>query len=111
MFIEMKYGSDAPQVYHAEEPSCLRFNGFAATGSKKIYGYFSKLANSGLYHLLFDETSKAAQWLPVAGTVGVRTTPGVITGLWGADGNNLLVSRAEDNAGETAFHWASAVDQ
>jgi hypothetical protein len=110
-YIELKYGSGAPQVYHVEEPSGLQFNGFATTGSKKVYGYFSKLAKSGLYYLSFEETSKTARWLPVTGTLGVRTTPGVIIGLWGADGDKLLISRAEDPTGESAFHWASPVDR
>jgi len=111
IYIEMKYNSDAPQVYHAEALSNLQFNGFAATGSKKIYAYFSKLANGGLYYLSFDETSRTVRWLPVAGTVGAQATPGVITGLWGADGDKLVVSRAEDPTGQTAFHWASPVDR
>jgi hypothetical protein len=110
VYIEMKYGGDAPQVYHADPPSGLQLNGFAMTGPRKIYAYFYKLANNGLYHLSFDDASKTAQWLPVTGTVGTGTTPGVIIGLWGADGDKLVVSRAEDPTGNTAFHWVSPVD-
>jgi hypothetical protein len=107
----MKYASGAPEVYHTEEPVDLRFISFAATGSKEVYGYFSKSDKGGLFYLAFDETSKTAQWVPVTGAVGVLTTPGVITVLWGADGDKLVVGRAEDSLGVRAFHWVPVVDR
>jgi len=110
-YIEMKYSGDTPQVYHVEEPSGLQFRGFAMTDLRKIYAYFSKLGKGGLYCLSFDDSSNTARWLPVAGTVGTYTTPGVIIGLWGSDGDNLIVSRAEDPTGEIALHWSPPVDQ
>jgi hypothetical protein len=79
----MKYGGDAPQVYHAEPPSGLRFTGFALTGPRKIYAHFSRSGNNGLYQLSFNDGSKTAHWLPVTGTAGTYTTPGVIVGLSG----------------------------
>jgi len=106
-YIEMKYGADAPHVYHAEAPSDLRLVGFAVTGSKKIYGYFSLLDRGGIYYLSFNEAANTVSWAPIDGTVGVGTTPGRITGLWGSDGNSLLVSRAEDSAGDLAIHWVT----
>ena len=111
VYIQMKYASDAPEVYHTEEPFNLRFISFAATGPKEIYGYFSKAGKGGLYYLAFDETSKTAQWLPVTGAAGVLTTPGVITALYGADGDKLVVSRAEDPVGASALHWVPVVDR
>jgi hypothetical protein len=108
-YIEMKYAGDVPHVYHAEVPSDLRLLGFAVTGSKRIYGYFSLLDRGGLYYLLFNETAKTVSWAPIEGTVGVYTKPGRITGLWGSDGNNLLVSRAEDSAGEPGIHWVTPI--
>lgn len=112
VFIQMKYAGDAPEVYRTEEPVDLLYTlGLAATGSKKIYGSFSKSGTGGLFYLAFDETSKTAQWEPVTGAVGATTTPGVITRLWGADGDKLVVSRAEDPMGQKAFHWAPAVDR
>ena len=110
-YIQMKYDGIAPEIYHTEEPVGLRFVGLAATGSKKIYGYFSRSSNSGLYYLAFDEISKTAQWVPVTGAVGAYTTPGVITALWGADSDELVVSRAEDPIGVSALHWVPVVDQ
>jgi hypothetical protein len=110
-YIEMKYGANAPHVYHAEAPSGLRLLGFAVTGSKKIYGHFSLTGHHGLYYLSFDQTANKVKWLPVDGTVGVYTKPGVITGLWGSDGDKLLVNRAEDRAGVAALHWATPLDQ
>jgi hypothetical protein len=106
-YIEMKYGGDVPQLYHADVPSDLRLLGFAVTGSKSVYGYFSFLDKGGLFHLIFNEATSTVRWAPIEGTVGVNTKPGRITGLWGSDGNNLLVSRAEDSAGEPAIHWVT----
>jgi hypothetical protein len=111
VYIEMKYGAPAPHIYHAEEPSGLRLVGFAMTGSKEIYGYFSRAGKSGLYFLSFDEGASTVAWLPIGGTVGLYTKSGVITGLWGSDGDKLVVSRAEDGAGETALHWATPLNQ
>jgi hypothetical protein len=111
VYIQMKYASDAPSAYHTEEPVDRHFGGLAATGSKKIYGYFFKTDKGGLYYLAFDETSKTAQWLPVTGAAGILTTPGVITQLYGADGDKLLVSRAEDPTGVAALHWVAVVDR
>ncbi len=109
-YIEMKYKGDVPQVFHVDPPPGLRFAGFAVTGPRKIYTHFSRGGNSGLYQLSFNDGSKTAQWLPVAGTAGAYTTPGVIVGLWGADGDKLIVSRGEDPTGTTALHWISALD-
>jgi len=111
VYIQMKYASAAPAVYHTEEPADLRFISFAATGSKEIYGYFSKADKGGLYYLAFDETSKAAQWLPVTGVAGVLTTPGMVTALYGADGDKLVINRAGDPLGASALHWVSVVDR
>jgi hypothetical protein len=74
-----------------------------------LFGLFT-LSTVGLYQLSFNDGSKTAQWLPVAGTAGAYTTPGVIVGLWGADGDKLIVSRGEDPTGTTALHWISALD-
>ena len=82
-YIEMKYGGDAPQVYHADPPPGLRFTGFAVAGPRKIYAHFSRSGNNGLYQLSFNDGSKTAHWLPVTRTAGAYTTPGAIVGLWG----------------------------
>lgn len=111
VYIEMKYGDSAPHVYHVEAPSGLRLAGFAMTAPKKIFGYFASVGKGGLYFLSFDEAAGKAAWVPVEGTVGAYTRPGVVTGLWGSDGNKLVVSRAGDSAGETALHWATPLDQ
>src|SRR6266567_3848447 len=103
-YIEMKYSDDASHVYRAEGPSNLRLAGFAATGSKQVYGYFYRAGTSGLYYLSFDETDNTAHWLPVEGTVGDHAKPEVVTALFGSDGDKLLVSRAGDSVGVAALH-------
>jgi len=107
LFIRIDYAGKAPEIYHTKgEPTGLQFDGFASTDRKYIYGHFLKLGTGGLYSLAFEEASKSATWVPVTNTVGSLSTPGVISALWGADGDKLLVSRAEDPAGMTALHWA-----
>jgi hypothetical protein len=110
-YVEMKYGDGAPHVYHAEAPSGLRLGGITATGSKKVYGFFSSGGTGGLYYLSFDKANSTANWLPVKGAVGAYTKLGVVTGLWGSDGDKLLVSQAEDTAGVAAIHWTTPVIQ
>jgi len=107
LFIRMDYDK-APQLYHTKgEPTGLQFDGFASTDRNNVYAHFYKLGNAGIYSLTFDETSKSATWVPITNTVGSVGTPGVISALWGADGDKLLVSRGEDSAGMIALHWAS----
>lgn len=89
----------------------MRLGGFAATGSKRIYGYLFGSGLNGLYYLAFDEAANTVSWTPVQGTIGSHTQPGVVIGLWGSDGGKLLVSRAEDNAGAAAVHWAIPIGQ
>ncbi len=110
-YVEMKYGDGAPHVYHAEAPSGLRLGGITATGPKKVYGFFSSGGTGGLYYLSFDEANSTANWVPVKGAVGAYTKLGVVTGLWGSDGDKLLVSRAEDTTGVAALHWTTPVIQ
>lgn len=108
--IEMKYDGDAPHVYHANAPPGMKLGGFAVTGSKKVYGHFFRAGNNGLYSLSFDELANMVNWLPVEGTSGAYTKPGAITALWGSDGDNLLVNRAEDGAGANAIYWVTPSD-
>ena len=106
----MKYRGDTPHLYHAEVPSGFRQSGIAVTTSRKIYGYFFQGGRGGLYYLSLDGTSNTARWVPVGSTVGVSTESGVVIGLWGSDGESLVVSRAGDTAGQAALHWATPID-
>jgi hypothetical protein len=106
-YLEMPYGAAGPHVYDAEVPSGLRLAGFATTGSKQVYALFNRAGKYGLYYLSFNDATATANWLPVKGTFGEYTEPGVIIGLWGSDGDQLLVSRGEDPAGSAALHWAT----
>jgi hypothetical protein len=105
-YIEMDYGDTKPRVYHAEAPANLRLAGFTTVGTNEVYAYFYHAGSGGLYYLATDASTQTAEWFPVKGTIGTHTEPGVVTGLWGSDGDKLLVSRAGDNAGDTAVHWA-----
>jgi hypothetical protein len=110
-YIVLKYGSNSPHVYQVEAvPAELRLTGFAAIDSKRIYGHYSSGNNTGLYVLSFDEPSNTVKWNPIEGTIGKYTTTGVITALWGNDGDKLLIGRAEDRAREAAIHWTTPVE-
>src|SRR5262249_15782438 len=90
VYFERKYGPASPTIYHIQSPVDLRFHGFAAIGSKKAFAHFSKLDNGGLYYLSLDETSRTGARIPVDGAVGARSSGGVITNLWGSDGESLI---------------------
>jgi len=92
----MKYGDGAPHVLSRRSPNpILQLSGFTATASKKVYGFFSRGGTGGLLRIFsFDEANSTASWLPVKAAVGAYTKPGVVTGLWGSDGDKLL-RRAE----------------
>jgi hypothetical protein len=110
-YIEMEYSGDTPHLYHGVAPSQLRLAGFAVTGARSVYGYFYGAGKGGLYYLSFDEAANTVRWLPVEGTVGVLTKPGAVSCLWGSDGENLVVGRSGDRAGEQALHWAAPVNK
>jgi hypothetical protein len=107
-YIEMKYSDSTPRIFRVPTPSSLKSHGFAVTDSKRVYGYFSRPNFGGLYYLSLDETAGSGAWLPVKGIVGPLTQSGVVTGLWGADSENLLVSISEDPGGVLAIHWTSS---
>jgi len=107
-YIEMRYIEASPRLYHVPSPSTLKMHGFAVTEEKRIYGYFSQPNFGGLYSLALDPTSGSGTWAPVHGSVGPSTQSGVVTGLWGADSNNLLLSKSGDVLGISAIHWTAA---
>ena len=109
-YFEMKYTEASPHLYHLVAPPELKLIGFATTGPKQVYGFFSRSDFGGLYYLAFDESGKPVSWLPVKGTVGPLTDPGVVSGLWGAEGDKLILSRADDSVGVQAVHWTRVVN-
>jgi hypothetical protein len=112
-YIEMAYSGDKPHVYMAQSPTNFRLAGFAVTKDNQVYGHLyrpGKGGQGGVYHLSVNDTENTVSWVLVQGTFGPNTQPGVITALWGADGEQLLVSRAEDRAGQTALHWATVLE-
>jgi len=109
-FMEMKYDNDSPHLYCVEAPAGLRLVGFATTSAGEVFGHFSHSGQNGLYYLALNEAAKTARWRPVEGTTGSHTKPGVITALWGSDGDKLVVGRAEDRAGTVALHWVTPTE-
>ena len=106
-FIAMQYGDGAPHLYQAHSPPKLRLYGFAAANTGNVFGFFSRGGTGGLYFLALEESANSAQWIEVPGTVGEYTKAGVVVGLWGSDGDQLLVSRGDDPAGQLGLHWTT----
>jgi hypothetical protein len=77
----------------------------------KSNGYFSHGDFGGLYSLAFVESGKPLGWVPVRGAAGPSKDPGVISGLWGAEGDELVVSRGDDSVGVQAIHWTRVLGQ
>ena len=109
-YIEMKFGTDVPKIYDVAAPPGFRFVEIALAAPHKAYAYFSLKSKGGLYYLAFDPAGKSATWQPIESTIGPWTQPGAIVGLWGSDGKDLLVSRAEDTAGSQAIYWATPIE-
>lgn len=109
-YIEVAYEDGPPHMYHVTAPDGFLAAGFAVTDAKSAYAYFYKTDEAGLYRLLFDDGAKTAAWAPVEGTVGPLTKPGAVSGLWGADGGHLVVSRSDDGAHEVV-HWATPIER
>jgi hypothetical protein len=114
-YVEIDYDGGMPRRYRADIPAGLWLIGSAFVASKKTFGYFENLqsqedASQGLYTLDFDEAAKTARWIPV-NPGGARTRMGIITALWGADGERLVLSRGGDAAGQAGIHWATPLDR
>jgi hypothetical protein len=115
-YIVMPYGGSVPNLYDAPPPSGLTMTGFASFGSKNAYGVFINRQRmddpiQGLYSLELDESAKTVRWVAVEGALGSRKSSGTVLRLWGADGEFLVLGRAQDPAGLTALHWAAVSEK
>ena len=93
-------------------------NGLAVTEDGRVYASFrpNGLPDGeqirGLYQIKTVSENPVAELLPVAGTVttigrGKLPPPGTFTMLWGADGNQLVVWRMEDN--DSFLSWVNVI--
>lgn len=115
-YIVMSYGSNLPRLYEAPPPLGLTLTGFATFGPKNAYGVLINRQRTddptqGLYSLELDDTTKTVRWVTVEGAVGARTNVGTVIRLWGADGEFLVLGRAQDPSGLTALHWAAVSEK
>jgi len=115
-YIVMPYGSNLPRLYEAPPPPGLTLTGFAILGPKNAYGVLINRQREddptqGLYSLELDDTTKTVRWVAVEGAVGARRSVGTVIRLWGADGEFLVVGRAQDPSGLTALHWAAVSEK
>jgi hypothetical protein len=109
--IELPYKAEAPQVYDVSKPEGLEVITFAVTGSHEIYGGLAGLGadngKGGMYMLALNQNARSGHWQPVKGAVGRFTDEATVSGVWGVDEGNLVISRGGDPAGITALHWVS----
>jgi hypothetical protein len=116
-YIEVDAATEKLTRWRVAPPSGVRgrANGFAVTEDGRSFvglGDFSaedKMWTAGLYELKADIGTTVASLVPVEGTI-VKRDPyeiapdGTFLGLWGADGNDLVVQRQGDGWG---LSWAT----
>src|SRR5882762_1801230 len=108
-YIVMPYESKISRLYEAPPPPGLTLTGFATFGPNKAYGVLINPQRSddqmqGLYFLKLDDTTRTVHWVAVEGAAGPRTDVGTVIRLWGADGEFLVLGRAQDPSGVSALH-------
>ena len=115
-YIEVEAATEKLTRWRVALPSGVRgrANGFAVAEDGRSFvglGDFSaedKMWTAGLYELKADTGTTVAPLVPVEGTI-VKRDPyeiapdGTFLGLWGADGNDLVVQRQGDGWG---LSWA-----
>ena len=111
VLIEFPYRAQAPRIYDISGPKGLEVVGFAVTNSGDVYGALDDLnggnGKEGMYTLVLDRVADTGHWQPVKGAVGRLTDEGVVSRVWGVDGDSLVVSRSGDPAEITALHWVT----
>jgi hypothetical protein len=107
--IELSYRAEAPRIYHISVPEGLEVVGLAVTNSGLVYGGLDDLnggnGKEGMYTLVLDRGADTGHWQPVKGAVGNLSDEGVVSRVWGVDGDSLVVSRGGDPTEITALHW------
>ncbi len=90
----------------------LPLRGLAVTPSGDVYGHLEDYSKpnglQGLFYLEFDRNKGTVRWEPVGGGSGRKDQPGVVSGLWGADGESLVYNRFDDPAGRMGVSWSKA---
>ncbi len=106
VLIKFPYKAEAPRIYDISAPRGLEVVGFAVTNSGDVYGALDNLGTDdgkeGMYTLVLNREVDTGYWQPVKGAVGNLSDEGVVTKVWGVDGDSLVVSQANDRI---ALHW------
>jgi hypothetical protein len=110
VLIELQYAAKTPRIYHISVPKGLQVVGFAITNSGDAFGALDMNADDGregMYRVVLDG-EEAAHWQAVRGAVGNLSEEGIVSHVWGADGDSLVVSRGgSDSAGIARLHWVT----
>lgn len=92
----------------------LPVRGFAVTDKGEVYGYlrdYSKPELQGLFHLDLDTIQFRARWVPIKGASGRKGQHGIISGLYGADGDALVHNIEDDPAGRVGISWSAITSE
>ena len=109
-FIEFKFRDHSVRHWDTENSSFeLRPRGLALTESGDVYtsrwNDMDPHSVPGLYHLRLDEETGTVNWEPVLDKALLNhEAQGGIVYVWGADGNTLVFSRADE--GFPVFYWS-----
>ena len=109
VLIELLYGAQIPRIYHISVPKGLEVVGFAVTNAGDVFGALDMNADDGregMYRLALDGED-GGHWQPVSGAVGNLSDEGIVSHVWGVDGDSLVVSRGGDPAGTARLHWVT----
>jgi hypothetical protein len=108
ILIEISSKTETPRMYHITAPQGLEATGFAVTNSGDAYGMFDNFGaddgREGMYALLLDRGMNRGNWKPVKGAVGNLGSEDVVSRVWGAEGDTIVLIRSTD---ELALNWVT----
>lgn len=110
-YIEFDTMTGSANRYRIDRSSTdLPLKGFAVTEHGGVYGslrdYSNPDAMQGLFHLEVDAAAGLVRWMPVIGAAGKKGQPGVVSRLWGAEGEYLVHGYDDDPSGNWAVSWS-----
>jgi len=89
----------------------LPLRGLALTAAGDVYGHLEDYSKpngpQGLFSLELDRNNGTVRWRPIPRASGPKTQRGVVSGLWGADGDSLVYNIFDDPAGRMGVSWSN----
>jgi hypothetical protein len=110
-YIEFDTSTGSAQRFRIDRSAIdLPVRGFAVTEQGDVYGYLRDYQQNttvqGLFHLDVNTATGRVRWTPIVPGSGLKGQAGVISGLWGADGEYLVHGFDSDPSGRAAVSWS-----